>query len=245
MPQHKPLKRATRKITVSAPKEGQPTTETLVVQWDVKVEDTDIATTTPSTTAVEGSTLQIEDEYMIVTDASNADNLAVKRGAFGTTVAAHVAGTSVSVWGESETGPSGKHPILRSELKGVGATMTRQMTGEEANATRSRNIVDWPPPLKTHAEHVAELEEEAQKQEDFNNEQNAIQTDIQAPFREVMLRTGDPLNADEERDKAMEQFKAEIDLQDRAKEAAVKGERAGARATRDRDAEQKRARDEK
>ena len=225
---------ATKRITVTEPKEGQPPTETLVLQWLLEPETVNVSTTTPSTTAVEGSTLQIDDEYMIVTDASAPDRLVVKRGAFETEVVEHLENAEVLVWGKTESGLPGKHPLARSELKGVGATMTRQMsTGEEATATRSRNIVDWPPPLKTHAEHVAELEDEAQKQEDFNNEQNAMQTEMLEPFREAILRVGDPSNADDARASAMEQFKASVAMDARRDEAA------GARATLSRDADAK------
>ena len=244
---------ATKKITVAQPKEGQPPTETLVLQWLLEPETVNVSTTTPSSTAVEGSTLQIGDEYMIVLDASAPDRLVVKRGAFETEVVEHAEGAQVSVWGEpADGGASGKHPILKSEFAGVGATITRQQqegsqamtdnaqqannksssaqgapppyrdkqpkgslrrkaqpgrfegddergegrrvdlvlnlvnqhpqritrdprgagSGEEANATRGRSLVEWPGPTMSHEEHVEELLTIAQVNEDFNNEMN-------------------------------------------------------------------------
>ena len=126
---------ATRKIAVHKPKEGQPPTETLVLQWLLEPETVNVSTTTPSSTAVEGSTLQIDDEYMYVTDASAPDRLVVKRGAFETEVVEHAEGVQVLVWGEPTDGSHpGKHPIARSELAGVGATIQRQQPQEGSQA---------------------------------------------------------------------------------------------------------------
>jgi hypothetical protein len=62
-----------------------------------------------------------------------------------------------------------QHPqrihVPRKEPRGTG-------TGEEANATRSRSLVDWPGPTMSHEEHVEELLTIAQINEDFNNEMN-------------------------------------------------------------------------
>ena len=247
---------ATPKNTATKPKAGQPPTETLVLQWLLEPETVNVSTTTASMTAVEGSTLQIGDEYMVVTDASAPDRLVVKRGVFDTDAVEHPAGATVSVWGEPEDGgASGKHPIAKSELAGVGATIKRSQTmtdnaqqlnnksasaqgapppygnkeargslkskaqpgrfghderkgeegnegqddrefdtnlvnqhpqritrpkeeprgagsGEEANATRGRTLVQWPGPTMSHEEHVDELLTIAQLNEDFNNEMN-------------------------------------------------------------------------
>lgn len=126
---------ATKKITVTQPKEGQPPTETLVLQWLLEPETVNVSTTSPSSTAVEGSTLLIDDEYMIVTDASAPDRLVVKRGAFETEIVEHAEGVQVLVWGEpaDETLP-GKHPLLKDELRGYGATIKRQQPQEGSDA---------------------------------------------------------------------------------------------------------------
>lgn len=149
---------ATKKITVTEPKEGQPPTETLVLQWLLEPETVNVSTTTPSTTAVEGSTLQIDDEYMIVTDASAPDRMVVKRGAFETEVVEHAEGATVSVWGEPEDGGApGKHPLLKDELAGVGATIKRQQpTGGSTTMTdnaqqlnnKSASAQGAPPPYR-------------------------------------------------------------------------------------------------
>ena len=245
---------ATKKITVIEPQEGQPPTETLVLQWLLEPETVNVSTTTPSTTATEGSVLQIDAEYMVVTDASAPDRFVVKRAAFETDVVEHAEGVIVSVWGDTETGLPGKHPIARSELKGAAATIKRQQpqegsdamtdnaqqlnnksasaqgapppyrdkepraslkkkaqpgrfsgdegslegreidtnlanqhpqritvpkreprgagSGEEANETRGRSLIEWPGPTMSHEEHVEELLTIAQLNEDFNNDMN-------------------------------------------------------------------------
>jgi hypothetical protein len=213
-------------ITVNQPKEGQPPTETLVLQWLLEPETVNVSTTTPSTTAVPGSTLQIDLEYMIVTNATAPDRLVVKRAAFDTAAVEHVEGATVSVWGKTESGLPGKHPLARSELKGVGATMTRQMTGEEATASRSR-IDNWPPPLKTHSEHVEELETEADAQANYNGEI----ADMQMKAADALVGKLDPpplLDPDEARSVAKEAAAASMDPA--TKEKAVKAMTAVRRA---------------
>jgi hypothetical protein len=105
-------------------------------------------------------------------------------------------------------------------------------SGAKATATRSRNIVDWPPEPKSHEEHVDELEQEAQAQADHNAEVNAIQTKLVAAFKDkISFPQGDPADPDEQRKTAREAF---LDVNDpEKKKAALKGEME-ARAKRDR-----------
>jgi hypothetical protein len=75
---------------------GEPT-ETCIVQWPVKIADTDIALTAVPTTVVVGSVFVIDLECMTVTDISNPDNPAVTRATHGTDAATHEAGATVLV----------------------------------------------------------------------------------------------------------------------------------------------------
>ena len=69
--------------------------------------------------------------------------------------------------GEIDTRLANQHPQrIHKEPRGAG-------TGEEANATRGRSLIDWPGPTMSHEEHVEELLTIAQINEDFNNEMNA------------------------------------------------------------------------
>lgn len=112
----------------------------------------------------------------------------------------------------------------QSQPRGAGS-------GEKANATRSRNIVDWPPEPKSHEEHVDELETEAQAQADYNAELNAIQTKQAADLKEAIgFPQGDPSDADDQREAAKEAFLNASDPE--KKKAALKGE-MDARAKRD------------
>lgn len=96
-------------------------------------------------------------------------------------------------------------------------------SGESANASRSRNIIDWPPEPKSHEDHVAELLQQAQDNEDYNNEINAIQTEQLAKLKETLgFPQGDPADADEQRKEAKEAYLASVDP--KKKEAALKGE---------------------
>lgn len=69
-----------------------------------------------------------------------------------------------------DTNLTNQHPqritVPKKEPRGAG-------TGDEANATRGRSLVEWPGPTMSHEEHVDELLTIAQVNEDFNNEQNA------------------------------------------------------------------------
>jgi len=103
-------------------------------------------------------------------------------------------------------------------------------TGEKANATRSRNIVDWPPEPKPHAEHVDELEAERDAQADFNNEMHELQVNQIKAFTEKVRKPVDLEENEEVREEAKEAFEAATDP--KKKESALKGDME-ARAKRD------------
>ena len=71
--------------------------------------------------------------------------------------------------GELDPQLANQHPqritVPKKEPRGAGS-------GEEANATRGRSLIDWPGPAMSHEEHVEELLTIAQVNEDFNNEMN-------------------------------------------------------------------------
>lgn len=103
-------------------------------------------------------------------------------------------------------------------------------SGEKATATRSRNIVDWPPEPKTHEEHVDELEQQAQDAADFNTELNNAQVEANKKIAPLLANPqGDPEKAEEE---SREASKASI-FDPEKRKAALKGE-MDARAKRDR-----------
>jgi hypothetical protein len=109
-----------------------PPTETLAVQWTVKVEDTDIALTTPSTTATVGCPLKIGEEWMTVKDLSNMDNLNVYRGAFESTAAQHEVGAAVEIYGTiSGISPGTPAPPSEEEVK------EQALSGYKATAQQS------------------------------------------------------------------------------------------------------------
>lgn len=69
--------------------------------------------------------------------------------------------------GEIDTRLANEHPQrIHRDPRGAG-------TGEEANATRGRSLINWPGPTMSHEEHVEELLTIAQINEDFNNEVNS------------------------------------------------------------------------
>ena len=104
--------------------------------------------------------------------------------------------------------------------------------GDKAAATRTRNIIDWPPEPKTHAEHVEELLTVSQDNEDFNNEMNALQVENVKRLKDVLsYPQGDPIADDEQRKQSREAYLASSDPEKRR--AALKGE-MDARAKRDR-----------
>jgi hypothetical protein len=70
--------------------------------------------------------------------------------------------------GELDPQLANQHPqriTVPKEPRGAGS-------GEAANATRGRSLIDWPGPAMSHEEHVEELLTIAQVNEDFNNEMN-------------------------------------------------------------------------
>jgi hypothetical protein len=105
-------------------------------------------------------------------------------------------------------------------------------SGEKANATRDRNIVDWPPEPKAHSERVEELEAERDAQADYNSEMADMQMKQAADLKEKLgFPQGDPATAEEQREAAKETFENSTDPA--KKKAALKGE-MDARAKRDR-----------
>ena len=111
-----------------------PPTETLAVQWVVKVSDTDIALTAPSTTATAGCPLKIDDEWMTVKNLTNMDNLPVDRGAFGSTPAQHEAGAAVAIYGTvSGIAPGIPAPPSEEEVK------EHALSGYRATALQGMN----------------------------------------------------------------------------------------------------------
>lgn len=108
-------------------------------------------------------------------------------------------------------------------------------SGEKANATRSRNIVDWPPEPKSHSEHVEELEAERDAQAEFNAEMADMQQKQAADFTEKVKANAAASDGDEQREAAREAAAAANDP--KKKEAALKGE-MDARAKREKAAQQ-------
>jgi hypothetical protein len=68
--------------------------------------DSIVALVDASTTATVGSNLQIDTEYMAVTDASDLSNLQVTRAAGGSTAAAHDVGAPVTIGVELPEAPA-------------------------------------------------------------------------------------------------------------------------------------------
>jgi hypothetical protein len=112
-------------------------------------------------------------------------------------------------------------------------------SGEDAKFTRTRSLVEWPPEPLTHAEHVEELLEIAQENEDYNNrvnkEQTAITRDALTRIGSAAFPLGDPKLEQESRDKVLEDYKRERDPATRRER--LKGEME-ARAARDRKQEE-------
>lgn len=52
----------------------------------------------PTIAVAAGNVIQIDSEYMIVTDASDQSNLVVRRATNGSVIAAHAVGATVSIW---------------------------------------------------------------------------------------------------------------------------------------------------
>jgi hypothetical protein len=120
----------------------------------------------------------------------------------------------------------GNKPPARKEPRGAGR-------GEEANATRGVSLVDWPPEPKSHRQHVEELLQQAQDNEDYNLDVNEAMTETAAAATELMSKTANPLDAEgEEKSRAevLQQYKDENDPAERKKR--LEGEMK-ARAERD------------
>ena len=116
----------------------------------------------------------------------------------------------------------------REEPRGAGS-------GEDAKFARARSIIDWPPKPISHAQHVEELLEIAQENEDHNNRVNEEQTSI---VREAAERIGfatyplgDPQLEEESRNQVLDDYKKANDPVNRRER--LQGE-MDARAARDR-----------
>jgi len=114
-------------------------------------------------------------------------------------------------------------------------------SGKQANEKRE-NLVDWPPPYKSHSDHVAELEAEAEAQAEHNSKVADLTMAAGAAATQKMHGENQAPQADdkEANDKAREENFEEVEKENdpKAKEAALKGE-MDARAKRDKEAEQK------
>lgn len=96
-------------------------------------------------------------------------------------------------------------------------------TGEKANI--KRRFSDPVAVVKSHAEHVEELEAIAEENAEFNNEMNQIQTEINNKVQPLLDNPrGEPLEAAEMRAAARESFLLTNDPEKKA--AAVKGQMA-------------------
>jgi hypothetical protein len=133
-------------------------------------------------------------------------------------------GNNMSSSAQGAPKPTGNKPQGTEAVRGAGS-------GKDANTTRERNLVDWPPPVKSHGDHVDELLEQAQDNEDYNRDVNEEQTRLTKEIRDrIGHPQGDPLNDEEERERVKQQF---IDENDPAKKKErLKGE-MDARAKRD------------
>lgn len=104
--------------------------------------------------------------------------------------------------GELDPQLANQHPqriTVPKEPRGAG-------TGEEANATRGRSLIDWPGPTMSHEEHVEELLTIAQVNEDFNNEMNRAVYDRSQ--RTLKLLADPPNPADGEAQSTPEAYEA-------------------------------------
>jgi hypothetical protein len=128
----------------------------------------------------------------------------------------------------------GDHPQRSSAVRERVRDPRGAGSGENANATRGRNLVDWPPEPMTHAEHVEELLEIAQENEDYNKAVNEAQTAVTAEaLGRVGFATyplGDPKLEEESRQQVLDEFVRANDPKARAK--TLDGEME-ARAKRD------------
>jgi hypothetical protein len=119
-----------------------------------------------------------------------------------------------------------------AEQRGAGS-------GENANATRGRSLIDWPPTPLTHAEHVEELLEMAQENEDYNarvnEEQVAVVRNESQLIGRALYPIGDPKLEEQSRADAVEDYRHSHDRN--WKMERLRGEME-ARASRDRKQEE-------
>ena len=84
-------------------------------------------------------------------------------------------------------------------------------TGEEANVTRLRSLIEWPPAPLTHAQHVEELLEIAQENEDFNAAANEEATAVTRNAMTLVGRAtyplGDPALENESREGVLKDYR--------------------------------------
>jgi hypothetical protein len=108
----------------------------------------------------------------------------------------------------------GDHPqrsaMVREKARGE-AEQRGAGTGEEANVTRMRSLVEWPPAPLTHAEHVEELLEIAQENEDYNAQANEEATAVNRNAMTLVGRAayplGDPKLEQESRDQVLNDYR--------------------------------------
>jgi len=118
----------------------------------------------------------------------------------------------------------GNQPKQQAQPRGAGS-------GEKANATRDRNLVDWPPESRPRDEVVDELTQQAADNEQYNTEMYNAQAQQAENLKGVIGHPqGDPEDADKAREDAREAFLNATDPE--RKKAALKGEME-ARAKRD------------
>jgi hypothetical protein len=96
--------------------------------------------------------------------------------------------------GELDPQLANQHPqriTVKKEPRGAGS-------GEEANATRGRTLIDWPGPTMSHEEHVEELLTIAQVNEDFNNEMNRAVYDRSQRTLDLLRDPPNPADGEEQ-----------------------------------------------
>jgi hypothetical protein len=108
-------------------------------------------------------------------------------------------------------------PSPPREQRGAGS-------GAKATVTRERSIIDWPPPLKTHSEHVAELEAEAEAQAEYNTKIADMLIVNAERMIDIIGFPQTPEDNDAVREESLAVAQAELDP--KAKEAALKNEMA-------------------
>jgi hypothetical protein len=138
--------------------------------------------------------------------------------------------------GELNPQLANQHPqritVPKKEPRGSG-------TGEEANATRGRSLVDWPGPTMSHEEHVEELLTIAQVNEDFNNEMNRAVFDLSQRTLDLLADPPNPADGEEQSTPdAYEAARLSYEASDPFKRAETIDGEMEARAARDRKQEE-------